>query len=467
MSKYTAGAVLFIMLVIFTAFALPNNSLAVTCDSGNLDGKTDAELQSILNECDVEINQQQAILDANQQQQTTLNGDISSLTASINKSTLQINAQNAQIKQLGSNITQKQQYIGQLNDQMDTIKKSIAQIIRQSFALENDNPLEILLSSENLSDFLKNSDNYATINGKLDDLMGQLSGIETTTESEKADLEAKQAQVQKLEYEQVQTKNTLVGLKNEKTQILAAAKLSAAAAQQVIANKQKLKAQISNRLFKTVGGEELTFGQALQVIQPYESTIGVSSALILAILTQETSVDGLIGKNLGKCYYNQAAQNSADTVMSPSQIPSFLAIMSDLGMNPNTTPVSCPIYSDGAYGGAMGPAQFMPTTWWNVGTQSGYKDRVASVINSILPSPFNNKDAFVATGLYLADAQARCKTAFTKQWDIWACSAAKYYGGLNLKGTSLTNFMYPTYSYGYQVAQRATQFASDIQTLSL
>jgi hypothetical protein len=259
----------------------------------------------------------------------------------------------------------------------------------------------------------------------------------------------------------------LQNLKKEKQQILDVTKGQESAYKKIIAQKERAKNQIRNRLFRTVGGVELTFGEALKIIQPYESTVGVNSALVLAILTQESSINGLIGKNIGKCYYNQSARNSSNSVMSPSQTPSFLAIMSDLGMNANTTPVSCPIYQDGQYGGAMGPAQFMPKTWWDIGAQVGYKSRVGSVINSVLPSPFENKDSFVGTALYLKDAQARCQTAFTRQWDVWACSAAKYYGGLALKGSTLSNYMYRSSGYGYQVAQRATQFASDINTLNL
>jgi len=94
--------------------------------------------------------------------------------------------------------------------------------------------------------------------------------------------------------------------------------------------------------------------------------------------------------------------------MSNSQKDSFLAIMKELGMNPNTTPVSCPIYSDGAYGGAIGPSQFMPRTWWDSNTGYGYKKRVAKVLGIATPSPFRNLDAFVGTASYLSDARARC-----------------------------------------------------------
>lgn len=448
------------------AFALPKASFSATCDA-NIDGKSDQELQAVLAECDKEIAAQQAILDQNQKQQVSLKQGISDLTASISKSSLQIKAQNAQIKKLGSNINEKQQYITELSAKMDDIKKSIGQIIRRSFASNNSSVIEILLSSSNLSDFFKNSDNYSQINGKLHDLVLELSGVKTTTESEKKDLEDKKAQVEKLKYEQEQTKKLLEGLKKEKQQILDVTKGQETAYKKIIADKERLKNQIRNRLFRTVGGEELTFGEALKVIQPYESTLGVNSALILAVLTQETSVDGLIGKNLGKCFYNQSANNANGTVMSGSQIPSFLAIMSDLGLNPNTTPVSCPIYSDGAYGGAMGPAQFMPKTWFDIGTGFGFKNRVGAVIGSEFPSPFENKDSFVGTGLYLKDAQSICKTAFSKTWDIWACSAAKYYGGLTLRGSTLSHYMYRSSGYGYQVAQRATQFAKDIDTLAL
>jgi membrane-bound lytic murein transglycosylase B len=48
--------------------------------------------------------------------------------------------------------------------------------------------------------------------------------------------------------------------------------------------------------------------------------------------------------------------------MRSSQKSNFEKIMADLGINPSKQKVSCPITSDGSYGGAMGPAQFMPNT---------------------------------------------------------------------------------------------------------
>jgi peptidoglycan hydrolase CwlO-like protein len=439
---------------------------AVTCDS-NIDGKSDQELQAISDQCDKDIAAQQAILGETQKQSASLAKGIAELTARINESKLKIKGNTAKIKQLGASIVVKTTYIGQLSERMGNIKESMAKMLRNNYEIDQISTLEVFLSSKNLSDFFKDVDDYASINVKLRELDQELTGVKTDTEKAKKDLETKKTQEEKLKFEQEAAKKQSENLQKEKQSVLTITKGQEAAYQKVIGELERNKNKIRNRLFRTVGGEELTFGEALKVIQPYESTVGVSSALVLAVLTQESSVDSLIGKNIGKCYYNQSASNSANSVMSPSQIPSFLAIMSEVGLNPNTTPVSCPIYSDGSYGGAMGPAQFMPKTWWDISTGLGYKNRVGDVIGSTLPSPFNNKEAFVGTALYLKDAQTRCKTAYSKISDIWACSAAKYYGGLTLKGSKLYSFMYGTYGYGHQVAIRAAQFQKDIDTLNL
>ncbi len=113
----------------------------------------------------------------------------------------------------------------------------------------------------------------------------------------------------------------------------------------------------------------------------------------------------------------------------------------------------------------MGPAQFMPNTWWNVEAGTGYKLRIAKVMGLDSPSPFRSQDAFTGTALYLSDALARCRTVFSSTFELRACTAAKYYGGLSLSGSKLSRHMNPTYSYGYKVASRAAEFEKDIAVL--
>jgi peptidoglycan hydrolase CwlO-like protein len=432
---------------------------AVTCDS-NLDGKTDFELQAISAQCDADLADLNSKYSSTKQYSSELEKGIADLNYRIAKIQLEIKAKNAKIKQLGENIVIKTKYIGQLSDRMENIKKSIGKMLRDSYAMDDNSIIDVLLSTKNLSSFFIDNDNYASINVKLQELIQELVGIKKTSETEKKDLEIKQTQESKLKYEQEQAKKTTEGYKTEKQTLLSITKNKEAEYQKLIAEKEKLKNQIRNKLYRTAGGEEISFGDALKIIQPYESTIGVNSALVLAVLFQESAIDDTIGKNIGKCTYNQTSSCVAGkTVMSDTQKPYYLQIMSNLGLNPNTTPISCAICRDGNYGGAMGPAQFMPLTW------DGIASRVSNIIGIAYPSPFENSAAFTASAVLLKDNQTRCKTAFTKKNDIWSCSAAKYYGGLSLAGTKLLNSM--RYGYGHSVLLRALQFEKDIAMLSL
>jgi len=97
--------------------------------------------------------------------------------------------------------------------------------------------------------------------------------------------------------------------KRENEKLLSLTKAQEKEYKKTIAEKERLKNEIRNRMFRTVGGTEMRFEDALKIIQPYEGKIGVETALVLAVLTQESAVDGVIGSNLGRCTYNQPAKN--------------------------------------------------------------------------------------------------------------------------------------------------------------
>ena len=433
---------------------------AVTCDDSSLDGKTDQELQAINDQCERDKAALSASLADTQKQSATLQTGISNLTNNINKTQLDIKAKTVKIKQLGASVVVKTQYIVQLSDRMDNIKQSIGKMLRDTYSMDDSSIITVLLSSENLSNFFVDTDNYATINAKLKQLTDELTGVKQTSEKEKQALQDQQATQEKLKFEQEQAKAQAENLKKEKQTILTVSKGQEVLYQKAIADKIKKQNLIRNKLYKTASGMEISFGDALKIIQPYESTIGVSSALILAVLFQESAIDSTIGKNIGKCTYNQQSSCvTGKTVMSDTQKSSFLDIMSNLGLNPDTTPISCAICRDGSYGGAMGPAQFMPVTW------DGITSRVSQIIGIAYPSPFENLAAFTAAAVLLKDNQTRCKTSFTNRNQIWSCAAAKYYGGLSLSGSKLTSSM--RYGYGASVLARALQFEKDIATLNL
>ncbi len=450
-------------------FVAPTSIHSEVSCSVDLDGKTDAELQASLDKCEEEIAAHQKMLEDTQRQSVTIERDIAVLGSKINQAQSEITAKEIKIKQLSGDIVNKQETISQLNDRSDRIVLSLSNLVKKTNELDNFSAVEAVLSQDSLSQFFVDFDDFNSLNYDLKNNLSAIREVKQQTQTAKQLLEESEAKENALKIAKEEEKRKTEVYKKQNQQLLSLNRAQEDEYKQTIAEKEKIKDQIRNRIFRTVGGTELRFEDALKLIRPYEDVLGVESALVLAVLTQESAVDGVIGSNLGKCTYNQPAKNSAGTVMSNSQKASFLALMGDLGLNPETTPVSCPIYADGAYGGAMGPSQFMPNTWWDINAGTGYKNRVAKILGIKTPSPFNNLDAFLGTASYLSDARSRCAgpNGFSTQFEIWSCSAAKYYAGLGASGSKLAQHMTSKWSYGYQVAQRAVQFQKDIDTLDL
>lgn len=454
---------------LFCFLIFPFLGLAVSeeCVIVNIEGKSDEELKALSDQCEKELQEQKALLDLTQRESVTIEKDIAVVESKIKTTDLSIRTSQVKIYQIGQEIENKEEQIMSLSEKMEMIDKHLSTLIKKTNELDSFSLLEAMLSQETISNFFIDVDDYGVIKRDLNKTLTDLRGVQEETQIVKEVLREKEMNERGLKLTKESEQRKQVGLKQEKETLLDLNRDQEAEYQETIAEKERVKTAIKNRLFKTVGGTELTFGEALKLVQLYEEKIGVEAALTLSILSQESGIDGIIGKNLGRCTYNQSTNNKAGTVMSDKQKPSFLSIIKELNLDPDTTPVSCPIASDGSYGGAMGPSQFMPTTWWDVGAGLGYKKRVAKVLGIATPSPFNSLDAFTGTALYLSDAMERCQTAFSSQFDIWSCTAAKYYSGLsNTTEKTLLQHMRPTYSYGYKVASRALEFQKDIDLLA-
>ena len=152
---------------------------------------------------------------------------------------------------------------------------------------------------------------------------------------------------------------------------------------------------------------------------------GIRSEYLVAIFSQESS----LGKNVGSCFLfnpnlfgpgigiNLHTGNFTSKIMKPERdVLPFFAIMKELDRNPYFTPISCPM--EIGWGGAMGPAQILPSTWILV------KDRTADTLGKRKVDPWVPEDAFMAAAIHLKDLGADRKKP---SWERTA--ACRYFSG--------------------------------------
>lgn len=397
------------------------------------------ELENQLAQLQSQIDQYQSQIAEDQKKGTTLSGEIATLNAQIKKLNLQIQAINLTLKQIGNQIVETTSQIGVTKGQIASEKVTIAKLLRALYLNDDTGPLLSFLANPSISTLWNDSQNISLFESTLNAEVVQLNTLTGTLQNQNEQLaQTQSAQTTAATYAAAQAAQ-IAANKTQVNQLLQATKSDAAAKAALAAQAKATAAQIRNQIFELLGGGSLTFEQAYQYAKVASQATGVNAALVLAILNRESA----LGKNVGQCSYQ--------TAMSPSNIPIFLKIVQQLGLDPAKMLVSCP-NADGVYGGAMGPAQFIPSTW------QLYSAGIAKVTGNDPPSPWRNADAFVATALYLKDAMVGCQANYSAQIDIDRCTAAKYYAGGAWK-----NYLW---TYGQATVQQEQTFAQDIATIT-
>lgn len=395
-----------------------------------------ARLENELSNLEKEIAAKQKELSAQKGQSTSLSRDIAILTTQIKKSKLDIQAKGLLIKKLGGEIIQKSQKINTLNARIENIQESLAQLIRKDREIDNKSLLALILSKNNISEAYGDIDAFSSIKKGIHASVNEIRGVKSETESEKSLLEQKKNK-------EVDTKMQLETAKREveiseqgKQQLLSISKDKEKAYQKLLDDKAKRRAEILSMLFNLRDVSAIPFEKALEYAKLAEQKLGIRPAFLLAILTQESN----LGTDQGSCYVtnmdtgagiSSKSGKAFANVMKPTRdVKPFFDITTSVGRDPYKTLVSCPIGGSG-YGGAMGPAQFIPSTWQLL------KARIANLLGIKTPDPWYAKDAFMASAIYLTDLGA-VKDSYTGERN----AACRYYSGRKCDSKKPNNSFY-------------------------
>ncbi len=414
-----------------------------------------SRLQAQYDQLQKEIEQYQKIIDDTRAKANTIQGDVTILDTQIKKAQAEISQRTSTINTLASTINQKTKTIATLESRLQDGRASLAKLLREKSLSDHTSLVVLALSGGTLTEFFTNSDRIDSIDESLQEKFDELRGVKTQTQSEKEAL-AKQQSAQLDAKKEVEAKKTVIDQsKKEKTTLLVATKQDEAAYNTVLADRQAKAAAIRAALFPLRDAAAIQFGDALRFAQAAQKVTGTSPALALAILTQESN----LGSNVGQCYMtddatgNGVGKNTGTPfkgVMSPTRdVPPFLALSAKLGFDPHTQVVSCPIASVGGWGGAMGPAQFIPSTW------AIYAARVAAGSGKAVASPWSAQDAIMAMSFLLADNGASAG-GYTANFN----AAARYYAGWNGPNTTAGK------NYAAQVMSKVAGIQQNIDYLA-
>lgn len=393
-----------------------------------------AELEAELRDLQDEIDQQEQRLGVKRQERQTLERDVEILEAEIAKAQLEIRQNDIRINELSDGINDRQSHIGDLNAEIDRKRDSLAELLRRRAAVSDLSLVELALSNENLSEFFSDINAVQSINDSLQTRFAEIRQARQEAEEEREALANQRDRVTDTRQAIAAQKAEVEQKEEEKAELAAIARSEERSYEDVLQEKQARAAQIRAELFSLRDVQAIPFGDALDFARDVSRSTGIRPAFLLAIIQQESN----LGQNVGTCNRpNDPPAKQWDQIMKPSRdIEPYKRITSALGLEPQSRPLSCP-FGNG-WGGAMGPAQFIPSTW------EAYQNRIANAVGVSVPNPWNPPHAFMASGIYLADlgAGAGGYTAERR-------AALQYYAGGNWQSPGVQ-------FYGDQVLQRAT-----------
>ena len=407
--------VFFVALLLLGVFSIfPTLSYAQLSETP---AQKEARLRAELAQVEKEQAETEKILAQAKGQSASLARDILILDTKIKAAQLNIKAKNLKIESLGKDIVKKQEKINDLESHINRGKETLAQIMRKTNETDSFTMAEFILAREDLAEFFSDLDTFESVQQGLKITFEEIRAHKTQTQGEKETLSKRKNQESDARAVIESEKKNIQKDEAEKRALLKASKGNEQTYSQVLLQKKAQAAAIRAALFPLAGGSvSIRFDVALELAKKASKITGIRPAFLLAVIKQESD----FGANVGNCLVTDittgdgAGKNTGtafeQVMKAPRDTLPFKNITESLGLDWKTTPVSCPIgnklnsgtkyYVGRGFGGAMGPAQFIPSTW------ELFKKRIATAFGITTPSPWNNEHAFTASAFYLTDLGA-------------------------------------------------------------
>lgn len=440
-----AAIAVFVFMAVLLGFRVFTSHAAVADDI--------AQKNRQIEEIQRQIDEYQRQIDENRSKASTLQGQINKLNAQIGQINLQIRSLGVSIDQTELEIQDTQQHIVTTEEKLAKHRGALGEYLRLAYETDQTTLTEILLNHATLSDFFNELNNVQATQDNLRVIISDMKVLREDLETRKEDLEGKQEDLEHLKTLQEIEKQNLNSDQNQKNKILKDTKGQEAKYQQLVQKSVKdienIRQQIGYLLQTGISAED-----AVKYAQLAALGAGIRPAFLLALL----EIESRLGKNVGTGNWNddmyQCYLRLAEIAKTPDrkqmylkraeiEKSAFFSIITKLGLDPNTVKVSRePSYG---CGGAMGPAQFIPSTWL------GYEAEVSRLTGHSPVSPWNFQDAFTASAIKLARGGA------TSQDRAGESAAARAYISGNSKCVTAT-----CNSYVSAIQRKAEQIEQDL-----
>lgn len=397
------------------------------------------ELKEEIKKVEEEIKKVNTELKSTQQKTRTLKREISIYNNKISKNELEIKETKLTIEEAEMEIGEIKKKIEEGEIKKEEYKESLRNLIKLLYIYEQDSVLEVLIAKDNFSDFLNGVDAIESVKDEVFESIVNLKNQKEDLSLRNEELIEQQEEKGQLIQIRAYQNESLSGLKVQNNELLDITKGEEKQFQQLLAENKNILPSLRAQLYDLQSlGQKIEIDDAFSAAERIGSMIGVRPAYLLGILKVESN----LGKNTGSgnweddmygCYIRLSKIYSSREAhyikRAETEKNAFFSIINRLDLDPMSVRVSKePTYG---CGGAMGPAQFIPSTWL------AYESRVSNVTGHYPPNPWNLTDAMGAMAVKVSDIPGVIGGDYNSEYE----AAGRYLGGRNWRSKGL--FFYP------------------------
>jgi len=417
----TVVIALVILGLLLTAVASVFGQTSEQAERAQLEEKLKAIEEQIL-KGERDLTMTQAERERYQYEVTTIKRRIDQLNAQIKEANATVQVLSGQIKNTEHSIEES---ISKITDLKGKLTENLRTINRE----DRKSTVEVMLAEHNISDYFDNSARLEILTKESRDLLGRIVTLKINLEEERTFLDGKKSETEQMARIQAIQAEESRRIQAAQEALLKDTQRKEEAQKQELSVLEKEAAEIRARIIQLTGTPSdvpmPSLGEAIDIAKWVQGQTGVQPAFLIAIILQESA----LGRNVGQCYITDTTSGNSRNLagrlfqrgIHPTRdLPLFIQITKELGRDPLQTPISCwadvgmgPNYG---WGGAMGPAQFIPSTW------QLYRNEASSRLGGPA-DPWKIRDSFLAAGLLLRDNGAASSELN---------AAARYFGAANL-----------------------------------